>query len=106
MVAPTSSTASSATRNSATLLLQRHFRLGEMLTLRLGDVLLLGFTRAELDGDIAVHIFAAERNDLAIFKAQARSRGRACPSSWNNRVIPTFRAITPVRMIKTPYRGL
>src|SRR5690606_41484968 len=46
------------------LLLQRHLRLGEMLALRLGDVLLLGFARADLERDVTVTIRGAMRNDL------------------------------------------
>ena len=48
-----------STRNSATRFLSGTCGLGEMLTLRLGDVLLLGLARAELDGDIAVTLVGA-----------------------------------------------
>src|SRR5690606_38594405 len=56
------------------LLLQRHLRLGEMLALRLGDVLLLGFARADLDSDVSVTIGSAMRNHLTILQRQNGDR--------------------------------
>ena len=50
--------------------LQRHLGLGEMLALRLGNVLLLCLAGAELDRDIAVGLIGAVRHDLAIFQRQ------------------------------------
>src|SRR4029079_3097999 len=38
----------------ADLLLQRHLRLGEVLALRLGDVLLLGLAATDLERDVTV----------------------------------------------------
>ena len=50
--------------------LQRHLRLGEMLTLRLGNVLLLGFARTDLKREVAVAIGGTVRNDLTVFQRE------------------------------------
>ena len=52
------------------LLLEADTSLGEMFTLRLGNVLLLGFARAELDGKVAITFSGAVRNHLAIFQRE------------------------------------
>ena len=54
--------------------LQLDFRLGEMLALRLGDVLLLGLARTQLNSDVTVALFGANRDHLAIFKCQNGNR--------------------------------
>ena len=54
--------------------LQRHFSLGEMLTLRLGNVLLLGNARTELERDVTVTLGGADRDHLAIFQRQDGNR--------------------------------
>ena len=82
-----------------------HLGLAEMAALRLGDVLRLGRAGAELDGDIAVAAVLAAGDDLQSSSARTVT-GTWRPSSWNRRVIPTFFAITPVRMTKLlHYRG-
>src|SRR5690606_24465827 len=50
------------------LLLEGHFGLREMFALRLGDVLLLGFARAQLEGGVTVLLSGTDRNHLAIFQ--------------------------------------
>ncbi|MNC86551.1 hypothetical protein D3C83_22230 [compost metagenome] len=56
------------------LLLERHLRLGEVLALRFGDVLLLGLAAADLERDVAVAIGGAVRDHLAIFQRQDGDR--------------------------------
>ena len=56
------------------LRLQRHFGLGEVFALRLGNILLLGGTGAQLHRDITVAISGADRNHLAIFQRQNGNR--------------------------------
>src|SRR5690606_25801626 len=58
-------------------LLQRHLCLGEMLTLRLGDVLLFRLASTKLDGEIAVTLTGAVADDLAILERQDGDRHMA-----------------------------
>jgi len=51
-------------------LFQADIGLGEMFTLRLGNVLLLGFARAELNREIAIAVSGAVRYHLAIFQRE------------------------------------
>ena len=51
-------------------LLETDARLAEMLALRLGDVLLLGFARAQLDSEIAIGVSGAVRYDLTPFQRE------------------------------------
>ena len=50
--------------------LQADIRLGESFALRLVDVLLLGFTRAELDSEIAIPVARAVSGNLAVLKSE------------------------------------
>ena len=50
--------------------LQADIRLGEGFALRLVDVLLLGFTRAELDSEIAITVARAVSGNLAVLKSE------------------------------------
>ena len=95
--APTSSSASAATRNSTSLLLRLDLRLGEVAAHRLGDVLDLGLADAELDGGVAVLLLGAHGHDLAVVELQHGHR-HVLAVVVEERVMPSFCAIRPVRM--------
>ena len=96
--APTSIRSSSVDAEFGDDALGLDLSLGEVAAHGLGGVLGLLGAGAELEGDVAVLLLGALADDLAAVEATARSPARGCPASSKKRVMPSFLAITPVRI--------
>jgi hypothetical protein len=96
--APTSRTASFATRNSTSFFFGSTLALGEVTAHRLGHVLHLGLAVAELHGDVLVLLFRADSDNLQLIHLQ-NGDGTCSPASLKTRVMPTFWVTRPQRMV-------